>query len=1170
MVCRTCHQPVSEGQKFCANCGTRLATTTSSTETPPPERKQVTILFADIVNSTMLAERMDAEEVHEIYNGALQRMSHAVTEMGGTIGALMGDGMMAMFGAPVAHEDDPERATLAGFAILKAIAAYRPLHGEPLQVRVGINTGRVMMGEMGGAGRTVYTAVGDTVNLANRLESAAQPGTILASNHTWKYLAHRFEGESLGTIPVKGLKQPVAIFRILAPKYNPTSGRGLASEGMVAPLIGRDLETTTLRQQLSDLKGTPTQGGITFVLGEAGIGKSRLVTEISRLSEQSNLLWLEGRSLSYTAGQPYTPWANLFRTWIGGEAESDDTLLFIRLRDLLFQTMGEEGAEHLPFLASLLSLRRSDTAQLSTLEPEARQVRMRLSVLRWLAKVAAQQPLVLVFEDTHWADPSSLALLEQAFDLATTLPIRFMVVSRTDDAGEVMRLYERTKIRLDQYCTGLSLAPLDRIQSRSLIVSLLQWHTPPDDLLDKIRTHADGNPFFMEEIIRMLVADNLLEANGESWRLTRPLENLSLPATIEGILSARIDQLASDEKELLQRASVVGRVFWRKVVAEMHSTPPSYSESLYQLSRHDFIRPRGWSDLWETEYIFRHVLMQEAAYRSIPHARRRTYHREIARAMEQLLREETQEYDGLLAYHWEAAGDADTAIHFYERAAYHATGRFANAEAVSYYDHAVALLGSRENHHRFDLLEQQQLVLERVGQSDRRQTVLEELLEMAEGWNDTSRLARVRTYRYLFDVYRGEGLELPDGLDEQLIEQLRSAGEQELLLELLELLAIRYWWGYSFPFDRTKGLARQQQALTIAENLGDDYRTFINRALLADMRGRMAEAEVALQRALQFANQQGDLRKQWTVYHRLGRLLADSTPQQALEQHQRAMAIGRQMADTRLELISADNLGLIASKIGAYEQAYQTWQRAYELQGMRGQTVGEQAYGLNKLAFTLLRSGRTDEARTLAAKAQEKVSREEDEMVQLESCLYLGQAALLEGDLATAKALYITLGDLHTPAPSSDLPDGFDAYVASDVGQYYALQGDLQKATSFLTFATERFETLTPHPMRDDDEMRLYTWARLLWVQSEHEDATATAITLAAVERALHSYQGREWTLPFLHFARSCAYRLLGNAEAAESALTHGRTIVERHAATFTNPQWQAQFLAAHQQILAK
>jgi predicted ATPase/class 3 adenylate cyclase len=1178
LTCPACHQPVSEGQKFCGDCGTRLNTSAASalpappplpSHDPRPERKRVTILFADIVNSTELAESMDAEEVHEVYNGALQRMSHAVTEMGGTIGALMGDGMMAMFGAPIAHEDDPERAALAGLAILEAIAGYTPRHGKPLQVRVGINTGRVMMGEMGGIGRTVYTAVGDTVNLAHRLESAAQPNTVLVGESTWKYLAHRFEGEPLGTMPVKGLKQPVAVFRILLPKSDPTSGRGLASEGMRSPMIGRDSEVTALREHLTRLTTTPLQGGVTFVLGEAGIGKSRLVTEISRVAESHEIVWLEGRSLSYTASQPYAPWAMLLRRWLEVEGESDDTVLFARLRELLFETMGEEGAEHLPFLASLLSLRRNDTAQLVLLDAEARQVRVRLSVLRWLAKVAESQPLVLVFEDVHWTDPSSLALLEQAFDLTTTLPIRFVIISRVNDAEEVMALRGRTQARLDGNFTELWLNPLDTVESKSLITALLQWRKPPDDLLDKIRTHADGNPFFMEEIIRTLVADKVLEQKGNSWRLTRPLDTISLPPTIEGVLTARIDRLAPAEKELLQRAAVVGRVFWRKLVAEMKSTPATYNEALYQLSRQDLIRPRGWRDLWETEYIFRHVLTQEAAYRSMPYARRRAYHREVARAMEGLLKDETQAYDGVLAHHWETAGDDEMAIRYYERAARNAADRFANAEAANHYDHALKLIAPGDNHRRFDLLEQQQLLLERLGQRDKRQAVLDELLTLAEGWRDGARLARVRAYRYLFEIYRGEGLTLAVGLDDDLIAQLQAVRERDLLLELLELLAIRYWWGYSFPFDRAKGLARQQLALATAEQTGDDYRTFINRALLADMRGHLQEAEVALQRALQFANQQGDLRKQWTVYHRLGRLLADHDPQRALDHHQHAMTIGRNMADTRLELISADNLGLIASKIGSYELAYQTWQRAYDLQALRGQTVGEQAYGLNKLVFALLRSGRTAEARALAAKSRSMVNRDEDELVHLQATFFMGEAALLEGDTSAAETLYRTFGDIENPDLTLvNLGDGFEAYFAGDVGQYHAQRGNWEQAAAFLAVAVERFAAQTPHPMRDDDEVALNTLARLLLVHIQRGDATATATTLASSDRTLIAYKGREWALPLLHYARSQAYGLLGNRSSAEEALRLARTLIERHAATFNHRGWQKQFLALYSAIM--
>jgi tetratricopeptide (TPR) repeat protein len=531
---------------------------------------------------------------------------------------------------------------------------------------------------------------------------------------------------------------------------------------------------------------------------------------------------------------------------------------------------------------------------------------------------------------------------------------------------------------------------------------------------------------------------------------------------------------------------------------------------------------------------------------------------------------DSHDYDGVLAQHWEAAGDAEVAIGYYERAARHAAERFANAEATAYYERALALLPATNKAHRFDLLEAQQHLLESLGHTEQRQVVLDELLALAETWQDGARLARVRAYRYSSAIYMGAGLSLPQGEDDEIISVLQQAGEQELLLDLLELVATRSWWGYAFPFDRAKGLARQQQALATAEQMRDEYRTFINRALLAEMRDELPEAEVALQRALQFANQQGDLRKQWMVYHRLGRLAAGNNPHSAIPHHQQAMRRGRDMADTRLELISADNLGLMASSVGAYELAYDTWQRALELLTLRGHSAIEHAFGMNKVVFALLRSGRIADGCDLAEQAGRLALDSNDDMILLQTRLLQAEGATLLGNVEQAGAIYRTIASLDAPdlAALAHL-QGFEVYFASDVGAWYARQGDWRRAERFLTVAVEGFSTLAPHPMRDDDEVALLSLARLLEVYHAQGNHRAMRTMLAQAERALVAYRGREWSLVSLHAAQAQGHLMLGDAATAATWHRRARLLVERHATTFRQPDWQAQFLALHAPILA-
>ncbi|MCC7353204.1 MAG: AAA family ATPase [Anaerolineae bacterium] len=466
-VCPNCGKPVSAGARFCQNCGFNLTGATATARSAPVarsepldalrraapqnvaskvlaereriegERKTVTALFTDIVGSTALAEQMDPEDWREIVSGAHRRVSEAVYLYEGTIAQLLGDGVLAFFGAPLAHEDDPERAIRASLRILASMRDYADeLRGRnrvsDLQIRIGLNTGLVVVGHIGSDLHMEYLAVGDTVNLAARIQSAAEPNTILVSENTCRLAPVLFDYEDQGKITVKGKAEPVRVFRVLSERKGAVRTRGLA--GLSSPLVGRHREFSTLMQIISDLRAG--HGATVAIIGEAGLGKSRLVTEWRRAAlaaaGEGGLHWFEGRGLSYGSSMAHHLSTDVLRALIGVPTGSSAEEIHIALRRRMEGLFGEELKEVYPFLGHLLGLRLEEemAARVRYLDGPALQAKYVAGFKRVLRTLAQTAPTVVVCEDVHWADPSSIELGLQVLPIAAESPLVFVFVAR--------------------------------------------------------------------------------------------------------------------------------------------------------------------------------------------------------------------------------------------------------------------------------------------------------------------------------------------------------------------------------------------------------------------------------------------------------------------------------------------------------------------------------------------------------------------------------------------------------------------------------------------------------------------------------------------------------------------------------------------------------------------
>ncbi|MDP9276006.1 MAG: AAA family ATPase [Chloroflexota bacterium] len=654
------------------------------------ERKQVTVVFADLTGSTALAERLDAEDLRSILTSFFNALASVIQRYGGTVDKYAGDAVMAVFGAPLVHEDDAERAVRASLDMQEAIAELNKNlerdRGVRLALRVGVNTGAVVAGPIAGTVQSAYTVVGDAVNTAQRLQSAAPPGGILVGPITRRLADRAFSFERLEPLRVKGRTEPVVAFRVVGPRASPRETPPLRS-----PLVGRGAELAALLGGVDAV--ARGEGRIALITGDAGLGKSRLLAEVKR-ARSGDVVWaLEGRALSITQGMSYGPFIEIARRdarIADDEPEAASALKFERrIRDLF----GEEADSVVPFLASLvgLPLRGELAERIRYLDAQAIGQQIFASARRYVARLAAERPVILIFEDWHWADESSAALLEHLLPLVETERLGICVASRPDNGeGAVARLRERGERDHAARFIEVRLAPLAGSDSEQLARNLLASKEIPPDLGALVLAKAEGNPFFVEELMRTLIDLGAIvyDRQRAGWRTTDALERITIPDTVQGLLVAHIDRLDEDVKQVLKVASVIGRAFLYRLLSVLARAAETLDVALAELQHVDLIRER--SRIPELEYIFKHALVHDAAYESILLQRRKELHALAGEAIERLFTERIEEFYGVLAYHFARAERWEKAQDYLFKAAERAEKIAGDAEALAHYRQAVA------------------------------------------------------------------------------------------------------------------------------------------------------------------------------------------------------------------------------------------------------------------------------------------------------------------------------------------------------------------------------------------------------------------------------------------------------------------------------------------------
>jgi ABC-type transport system substrate-binding protein/class 3 adenylate cyclase len=648
------------------------------------ERRVVAVLMADIAGSTAIGEALGPERSKYLFDEVMRLVAAEVERYGGTVAQLAGDGLLAVFGAPVAHEDDSERAVRAGLAIQRALERYgadvREAYDIDIRARIAVNTGPVVIAPGDGDARGRYNALGDTVNVTARLQSIAAEGDVVLGPQTAVQVRSSFELEELGPTSLRGRSEPIDRYRVLGE----TEPGPTAQEGA---LVGRDTELAEVREALDRL--ADGIGAILAVTGEAGIGKSRLVTEAAApLGDR--LLTLEGRGLSYAQAFPYGPVRELLRDWLGAGATTSEARIRLDLKAAV-QPLFEDPDEVYPFLAGLLGLTpdAQTAARLRELSRETVHRRSVHAVEDLVCALARERPVLLVFEDLHWADEPTLDLIEELLDLTESDPVGIALLYRADrDAGS-WRVGERARQRYPHRYRELELRPLAPDATRALVRELADGDVP-EPVAALISERSGGNPLFAAEALRDVVERGSMWHGDSGWELAVDPTALEVPLLVQGVLQARLDRLDPGAREVTAVASVIGRRFAIPLLERLVDTG-GLAMALTDLQRMELIveeRRRPYP-----EYRFRHGLVQEAAYAMLTDARRRELHGRVAAALEALAGDDPSPRTfAQLARHYTAADDGAKAAEYLIRAGDEARGISADPEAIRHYRRAREFL----------------------------------------------------------------------------------------------------------------------------------------------------------------------------------------------------------------------------------------------------------------------------------------------------------------------------------------------------------------------------------------------------------------------------------------------------------------------------------------------
>jgi predicted ATPase/class 3 adenylate cyclase len=886
------------------------------------DRRTVTVLFADLCGFTTFSEKLDPEVMHALQNYLFRELTAAVQNFGGFVDKFIGDALLALFGAPVAHEDDPERALRAALDMMARTARLGErggYAGPPLVLHIGINTGPVVTGGLGVGVARSYSVTGDTVNTAQRLQSLAKPGEILVGELTHRLTRHAFSYESLGDVVLRGKAGSVLVHRLREPLAAPRAARGLEALGLSAPMIGRDAELQRLLASLDRTCGGAAQ--LVRLIGEAGIGKSRLVKEfVARVGEEERFRNVAVRqaACSPLGEQSYGALGAVVRSAAGVMHNDTPDGMRAKLAALLndLGLQGEEAERLMPLLYHVLGL-GDPNAALQHVEPEQLRRQILYAVRTIVERRLALSPLLIIVEDVHWADAVSLEALRFVLDRLERTQLMLVVTHRPaleNDQLDASRVSH----------TALRLSPLADVDGRSLLTALFgdSWVSSAAGLGDHILDRAGGNPLFLEEIVRGLIDLGVLKRYGQQWQIAKGESAAGIPATIHAMLLARIDRLPQEVRRLAQEAAVIGPRFDATLLNAVTADPGRLEAGLELLCDAEIIEEAaGLGSLSSRSYRFTQTLLQDVIYQNLLLQRRTEMHGRIGVAFERLAGGNPERLEDLtvLGHHFSLSAEREKGARYLRAAGDRARMIYANNDALRFYERALAALAEMEQTPlKLAIAER---IADLCGPVGRRETAhghYETVLQAYRGTGDRVASARVlrKTGRLLWDMGKRDGAEsryveaavLLEGADAP-IEQANLWQERGRLAFRSGNHAVAAKWADA-ALDCARSLAGESASETGRDAMLVTAEALNTKGVALARLGRTREAVCEVERSIELAEAAGLPGAACRGYANLGVLYTTIDPARAMEVCRRGLEVARRIGDLGFQARLLANLAV--------------------------------------------------------------------------------------------------------------------------------------------------------------------------------------------------------------------------------------------------------------------
>ena len=1061
-VCSTCRAANPPGQKFCGDCGASLTQTVTAAKFLSPEsytpkhlaekiltsksalegeRKQVTVLFADMKGSMELLADRDPEEARKLLDPIIEHMMEAVHRYEGTVNQVMGDGIMALFGAPLAHEDHAVRACYAALRMQESVKRYaegvRRTEGIPIQIRIGLNSGEVVVRSIGSDLKMDYTAVGQTTHLAARMEQMATPGSIMMTADALRLAEGYVEVKSLGRMNVKGLSEPLDVYEVSGAGALRTRLQVAATRGLTR-FVGRDAETEQLRKVLEQAR--LGHGQVVAVVGEPGVGKSRLFYEFTHSHRTEGWLIVESGSVSYGKATPYFPLIELLKAYFKIHDRDNQREIREKVTGKLL-TLDESLKPTLPAFLALLDVPIEDP-EWQPLDPLQKRQRTLGACKRLLFRESQAQPLMLVFEDLHWLDSETQTVLDSLVESLPTARLLLLVNYRSEYQHSWASKTFYSQVRLD---------PLPTESAEELLQSLLGNDPSLQAIKRLLITRTEGNPFFLEESVRTLVETKVLEGERGVYRLAKPIDSIEVPATVQAVLAARIDRLSSEEKRLLQSASVIGEdipFMLLSAIAEL--SEKELRRGLVHLQAAEFLyEAQLFPDL---EYTFKHGLTCQVAYGSLVQDRRRSLHAAVVEAIETLCAGRLTEQVERLANHSLRGEVWDNAVSYSRQAGAKAANRSAHSEAVTYLQQALEALKHRPENRQtleqaIDIRLELRNSLQPLGEQAKLLERMREAEALAESLNDQGRLGQVSAYLSGYFVQAGDDALKAIETGQRALAIASAIDDLSLKIQANHFLGSAYYrrGEYDQAIEHFRGNVDSLVGDQIYERFGLVFLASVGSryqlVLLFSDRGEFTEASIHANEVVRIAEVVNHPYNLYTAYFAVGCM------------HLRKGAIDKAIAvlERSLELCRSwdiqQNTFRVAAALG----------NAYAATGRVGEALPVLDLAKNRVRLSFLRGqlaqgylliGKLEEAASLASLALDFSRRHAERGNEARALYVLGEIASYDDSLNVDRAVAHYQQAMALAEELRMRP--LLAHCHTSLGKLYGKTGNLQQAKPYL------------------------------------------------------------------------------------------------------------------------